>query len=293
MELALGALGGLAPKLAELLQDEYVKQKGLKPDIEALSRELLLMRSALADVSREPLEKLSEVDKVWTRRVRELAYDTEDAIDTFVLRVVAGREPAAGDLNVFKKFYRKVVDVVKNLKGYHELADKVKDIKSLSKELADLAKYRFSGTAANTTASAGIDPRLLNMYKTEAELVGIEGPRDELIRRLTDGGSKKGLKIVSIVGFGGLGKTTLAKTVHDRLKKEFDCSAFVSVGQNPQITSVLEKLLEKLDEEKYSCTDMARWDYERFSDELYKFLQDRRYAKWARFQFMCFLVLVH
>jgi hypothetical protein len=48
MELALGALGGLAPKLAELLQDEYVKQKGLKSDIEALSRELVMMHAALS-----------------------------------------------------------------------------------------------------------------------------------------------------------------------------------------------------------------------------------------------------
>jgi Cdc6-like AAA superfamily ATPase len=277
MELALGALGGLAPKLTELLQDEYVKQKGLKPDIEALSRELVMMHAALVDVSRVPREQLPEVDKVWGRRVRELAYDTEDAIDTFVL-LAREREPAAADLNVFKKMGRKAIDIAKNYKGRHQLADRVKDIKNLSKELADLCtRYRFSGTAANTTASQGMDPRLLNMYKTEAELVGIEGPRDELIRRLTDDGSnKKGLKIVSIVGFGGLGKTTLAKTVHDRLKKKFNCSAFVSVGRNPQITGVLEKLLEKLDEHKYSHIKTTRWDVEQLSDELHKFLQNRR-----------------
>jgi hypothetical protein len=138
-----------------------------------------------------PREQLPEVDKVWGRRVRELSYDTEDAIDTFVL-LAQEREPAAADLNVFKKMGRKAKDIAKNFKGRHQLADRVKDIKNLSKELADLcARYRFSGTAANTTASQGMDPRLLNMYKTEAELVGIEGPRDELIRRLTDGGSKK------------------------------------------------------------------------------------------------------
>ncbi|WVZ88124.1 hypothetical protein U9M48_034675 [Paspalum notatum var. saurae] len=276
MELALGALGNLAPKLAELLKDEYVKHKDLKPDIEALSRELLAMHAALKDVSQVPRNKLPEVDKLWARRVRELAYDTEDAIDTYEVRVV-GREPAADDLNIFKKICRKAAGVVKNAKGRHQLADKIKDIKNLSKELADLAKYRISATVANPTASTGMDPRLLNMYKSEAELVGIEAPREELIRRLMDGGSEQSVKIVSIVGFGGLGKTVLAKMVHDRLKKQFDCSAFVSVGRNPHMASVLEKLLEEFDENKYSNIKATRWDVKRLSDELHKFLQDRRF----------------
>jgi hypothetical protein len=276
MELAMGALGALAPKLADLLNNEYVKQKGLKPDIEALSRELVMMHAALVDVSRVPREQLPEVDKVWARRVRELAYDTDDAIDTFVL-LSRGRGPAAADLNVFKKMGRKAIDIAKNLKGRHQLADRVKGIKNLSKELADLcARYRLNSTAANPTVSESVDPRLLNMYKTEAELVGIEEPRDEVIRRLTDGGSEKTLKIVSIVGFGGLGKTAVAKTVHDRLKKQFDCSAFVSVGRNPQLTGVLVKLLEKLDKDKYSDIKTTRWEVERLSDELHEFLQDRR-----------------
>ncbi|WVZ88125.1 hypothetical protein U9M48_034676 [Paspalum notatum var. saurae] len=276
MELALGALGSLAPKLAGLLQDEYVKHKGLKPDIEALSRELLAMHAALKDVSQVPWEKLPEVDKLWARKVRELAYDTEDAIDTYAVRV-ARREPAADDLNIFKKICRKAAGVVKNAKGRHQLADKVKDIKNLSKELADLAKYRISATSANPTASTGMDPRLLNMYKSEAELVGIEAPRDELIRRLTDAGPEQSLKIVSIVGFGGLGKTALAKTVHDRLKNQFDCSAFVSVGRNPRIMSVLEKLLEKLEENKYGNIKSTGWDVERLYDELHRFLHNKRF----------------
>ncbi|KAJ1256340.1 hypothetical protein BS78_K048500 [Paspalum vaginatum] len=234
------------------------------------------MHAALKDVSQVPRNKLPEVDKLWARRVRELAYDTEDAIDTYAVRVV-GRDPAADDLNIFKKICRKAAGVVKNAKGRHQLADKVKDIKNLSKELADLAKYRISATIANPTASTGLDPRLLNMYKSETELVGIEAPRDELIRRLTEGGSEQSLKIVSIVGFGGLGKTALAKTVHDRLKAQFDCNAFVSVGRNPHITSVLEKLLETLDGSKYSDIKTKRWDVERLYDELHTFLHDKRF----------------
>jgi len=46
MELALGAMSSLAPKLGDLLIQEYIVQKGLKDDIESLSRKLVVMDAA-------------------------------------------------------------------------------------------------------------------------------------------------------------------------------------------------------------------------------------------------------
>jgi hypothetical protein len=279
MELAEEALLALAAKLTDLLNNEYVKQEGLRRDIKALAKDFVKMHADLLHVSQM---LVPEVDKDWwVGRVLEVAYGINNVIDTFV-PLTRRRRPAAADLNVFKKMGRKATDIAKNFKGRRQL----KDMNNLSKELLDLCWYilslcsrysRLNNTAAaNSTASQGMDLRRFNMYKTEAELVGIEEPRDEIIRRLTDGGSEKTLKIVSIAGFGGLGKTAVAKTVHDRLKKQFDCSAFVSVGRDPRITGVLEELLEKLDKDKYSDIDTTRWDDRRFIDELRKFLQDRR-----------------
>ncbi|CAD6268651.1 unnamed protein product [Miscanthus lutarioriparius] len=88
--------------------------------------------------------------------------------------------------------------------------------------------------------------------------------------------SSRDLKVVSIVGFGGLGKTTLAKTVHDMLKKQFGCSAFISVGRTPNLTRTFEKILVEFDK-KYKQVDMARWDIEQFGNELHEFLTDKRY----------------
>ncbi|KAL6643394.1 hypothetical protein ACP70R_018951 [Stipagrostis hirtigluma subsp. patula] len=273
MELAMGAMAPLFSKLYQLLEDEYVAQKGLKREIESQSKELAMMHAALVDVSKVPPDQLSELDKLWACQVRELSYDMEDAIDVFMVRVAARQLEGPSDANVFKKIARKV----KKVKGRHQISNKIKEIKDISKELGELReRYKFSGTGL--AMSTGVDPRVINLYKHKGELIGVEKSRDELIQRLTYPKDDKSLKIVSIVGCGGLGKTTLAQLMHDHLKSQsFDCSAFVSMGRNPNITNTLREMLEKLDEKYNKEVNTANWDEARFCEELHKFLQKKRY----------------
>ncbi|WVZ54507.1 hypothetical protein U9M48_005293 [Paspalum notatum var. saurae] len=275
MELALGAMSSLAPKLGDLLMQEYVVQKGLKDDIESLSTELVAMNAALIDASKVPPDQLTEMDKFWARQVRELSYDMEDAVDDFILRVAGRKSSTSSDANVFKKMVTRATAMVKKVKDRHQISDKVRDIKKLSNELAELrAKYTVRGVGANLAANTGIDPRVLNLYKEESDLVGIEESRDKVIRMLTwtkghGHASDQSLKIVSIVGVGGLGKTTLAKTVYVKYKK--------TSGRTPDINRVFEKMLVELDQTYKGSVDMGRWDVERFSNELHGFLEHKRY----------------
>jgi Holliday junction resolvasome RuvABC ATP-dependent DNA helicase subunit len=89
-----------------------------------------------------------------------------------------------------------------------------------------------SNRHTDTDAGAIVDPRMMALYTHVTELVGIEETRDELINMLIQGDNwlKHPLKMVSVVGFGGLGKTTLAKAAYDKIKEHFDCHAFVSVS---------------------------------------------------------------
>jgi hypothetical protein len=94
-----------------------------------------------------------------------------------------------------------------------------------------------------------IDPRLPSLYAHDGQLVGVDGPRDTIIHWLIGDegrGSSQQLKILSIVGFGGLGKTTLANSVFCKIKDKFDCTAFVSVSQKPNLPKILKDILSAI-----------------------------------------------
>jgi Holliday junction resolvasome RuvABC ATP-dependent DNA helicase subunit len=102
------------------------------------------------------------------------------------------------------------------------------------------------------------------------ELVGIEESREEVIKILMEGNevSKEQNKIVSIVGFGGLGKTTLANVVYEKLRSQFDCSAFVSVSQTPDMDRLFRDMFYQLAKYNAACINVV--------DELRAFLREKK-----------------
>jgi len=125
------------------------------------------------------------------------------------------------------------------------------------------------------------------MHKEAAQIIGIERTRAELIDMLQssthghgDAGassSSNRTNIVSVVGAGGLGKTTLAKAVYDDLSTGYDCRAFVSVGRNPDLVQVFTSIFLLLDEKKYKAIRDVK-DLQLLIGELRKFLVNKRYA---------------
>ncbi|KAI4967461.1 hypothetical protein ZWY2020_025873 [Hordeum vulgare] len=109
------------------------------------------------------------------------------------------------------------------------------------------------------------------MYKEAAGLVAIDGPREQIASLLMD--SHKKLRVVSIVGFGGLGKTTLAKQVYDGIGGQFSCKAFVSVSQRPDLKSLLSSLKSKIGMEDSSHAH----ELQDIIDRLREHLKDKRY----------------
>uniref|UniRef100_A0ACD5UH00 Uncharacterized protein n=1 Tax=Avena sativa TaxID=4498 RepID=A0ACD5UH00_AVESA len=246
MDLATGAMGSLLPKLAELLNEEYKLQKGVKEGVRSLEKEMKSMHAALRVVAEVPRDQLDELVKLWAGEVRELSFDMEDVVDKFLVHVDDDSEPTT-KTNKLKRLTEKMAGLFTKGKARHEIADAIKDINKQVQEVADRrGRYTVDSIVARPAPVTTIDPRLQALYTEVTKLVGIEGGRDQELMKLLlekNNMSENKLKIVSVVGFGGLGKTTLVKTVYDKIKGDFDCKAFVPVGRNADAKKVFMDIL--------------------------------------------------
>ncbi|GJN32036.1 hypothetical protein PR202_gb20507 [Eleusine coracana subsp. coracana] len=231
---SMGVIKSVLTKFATLLEKKYKLIKDVKKDIISLRDELSSMNALLTKLS--DMEALDVQQKEWRDKVRELAYDTEDCIDIFMHKIGDGGAKAG------------IGNRLKEAKARYNIAGLIEELKSRAVEISDhCSRYKLDEGISGSSGhhAVAIDPRIQALYVEPANLMGVDEPRSKIIRWLMEEEMKQ-LKVISIVGFGGMGKTTLANQVYNKCKEHFDCTAFISVSQNPDLIKVLINLLSEL-----------------------------------------------
>ncbi|XP_059656923.1 disease resistance protein RPM1-like [Cornus florida] len=258
------------------LQQESSLLGGIREEAESIRDELVRMRAFLrvADEKQDIDPQL----QAWVDQVRDVAHDTEDVLDEFMLRF--SRYHGDG----FYGFLRKICCSIKNLKARRRIASRIHRIKCRVSQIAEghqnYSTVSEQGSTSTTVNNTWYDRRGDALLLEEAELVGMDGRKKQLIGWLVEDSPR--LKVVSVVGMGGMGKTTLVKKVYDdmEVKNHFQCHAWITVSQSFNLRELLQDVIRKLfDEAKQQAPQrLDTMDSNDLKAEIKDFLQQRRYV---------------
>ncbi|KAK3418335.1 hypothetical protein EUGRSUZ_H04288 [Eucalyptus grandis] len=238
----------LVKKLAKLAEKEVKLLKGVHGEIAFIKREFEHIKAFLASAESSQEDDLEL--KVWVKDIIEVAYDTEDILDEFTLKLARDHEHG------FTGYLRKIKSSIQNLKARHHISSKIADIKSRVSNIGEgHQRYHFKSYCTEQSVSTFTggtswhDLREGAFLVDEGELVGIDEPREEIIKWLVD--EEPRLEIVSILGMGGLGKTTLAGQAYNnqQVKAYFQSHAWINVSQSYKIEDILRDMIVQLHNE--------------------------------------------
>uniref|UniRef100_A0ACD6AAZ3 Uncharacterized protein n=1 Tax=Avena sativa TaxID=4498 RepID=A0ACD6AAZ3_AVESA len=264
VSVVTGALEPTLDKLSAMLGDDYMIFKGVRGEIKFLINELAAMHAFILKWSEQDDPDLQ--DKVCMIEVRELSYDIDDSINEFVQHI---DNKVIEPYSLIKKIGN---SMGKMRKMGARTGSEFKDLQKQNIERSKRYAMYESGQGSSWTRSVTIDPRALAIFENASKLVGIDKPKADVIKLLA------GEDVVSIVGPGGMGKTTLAYQLYQELKVQFDCGAFVSASRNPEIGKILRAVLNQVSNGLYAYTEyLERQLIDNLIDKIREFLANKRY----------------
>ncbi|KAL6143363.1 hypothetical protein ACLB2K_054058 [Fragaria x ananassa] len=183
---------------------------GVGYQIELAQNELRLIRGFLKDADTRQQDE--EQVRNFVMLIRDAAYDLEDVIESFALKVATRR--GGGTVKIVLKSY---------------------DIRQTSGSESVASAFKRQR-----------DRRLTYGHEVESHIVGLEENTDKLVKELVREGKRH--LVVSIWGMGSSEKSTLAKQVflQNEVKRHFDCFAWLCISQQWEGKDVLEEILIKL-----------------------------------------------
>ncbi|PIA25375.1 hypothetical protein AQUCO_11800039v1 [Aquilegia coerulea] len=246
----------LVEQLTKMITTEAHLLLGVGDQIISLRNQLEWIRCFLTDAEKK--SKDIQVVEIWVRQVRELAYDAEDIIDTFNLHVERRKNAT---------IVWRIIGFWNKLMTLHKTGMLIEQFNKRSTEISTYKSQYNIHESVSMQDSSHRTERLVSRLATRRTTPLVE----EQPRR----------RVMSIIGMGGLGKTTLAKLVYGKREVEnhFDVCAWIYVSPKYRVRDLLSSCLKQV---RGSITIDERSHIEKMDDgelkiELHKYLQGKRY----------------
>ncbi|XP_060195241.1 putative disease resistance protein At1g50180 [Lycium barbarum] len=255
--MAEAAVSYVAERLIDLFQRKIVFLKNVQQEVEGVRNELIRMKCFLKDADMKQEEDKDARIRNWVSEIRAVAYHAEDVIEIFIHQVESFER---------QSFFIKCAFYPKKLYLLYKVGKEIESIQTKILEISN-SRERYGirhiqglgdGEGSSTARKRMRELRRSSPLVANKDAVGLEKHVNSVVSILLK--EDKRLHVASIVGMGGIGKTTLAKEVYNQaqIRGKFDNRAWVYVSQDYKPTKIIKELILQLanpEEDKVKIVD--------------------------------------
>uniref|UniRef100_A0A0E0ABY7 NB-ARC domain-containing protein n=1 Tax=Oryza glumipatula TaxID=40148 RepID=A0A0E0ABY7_9ORYZ len=235
---------------------------------------LLSFPSSLRDSERR--RTLDFNQQALLHQLKDAVYDAEDILDEFDYMLL--KENA--EKRNLRSLGSSSISIAKRLVGHDKFRSKLrKMLKSLSrvKECADmLVRVIGPENCSSHVLPEPLQWRITSSFSLGEFVVGRQKERDELVNQLleqvgipksrSEGARPTSSEVITIVGTGGIGKTTLAQLIYNdkRIEDNYDLRAWICVSHVFDKVRITKEILTSIDK----TIDLTNFNFSMLQEEL-------------------------
>ncbi|KAI8025362.1 putative disease resistance protein RGA4 [Camellia lanceoleosa] len=256
--------------LASLPLQEIASAWNVKKDLKKLEATLSTIKSVLLDAE-EQQEKNNEV-KDWIRKLKHAFCDVEDVIDDFATEALR-RKLRKKEKSMVKEVSDFLTTPKNKVASSFKMSHKIKALRHELDEIAsDKNKFHFKECVDRRPSEYRRREQTHSFVRT-SRIIGRDDDKKAILEMVMDGGAQEDMSIVSIVGIGGLGKTTLAQLVFndEKVVTSFELRVWVCVSNVFNLKLLIEKII------KSTNGECANLEMDQLQQKLRRCLDGKRF----------------
>ncbi|XP_030943144.1 putative disease resistance protein RGA4 isoform X3 [Quercus lobata] len=270
--MADAILYGVVQKIIESLGSSTLKKIrsiwGVQDELEKMNDTVLTIQAVLEDAEEQQVQN-HQVEH-WLTKLREVVFDADDLLSEFSTHVF--RRKVMGGDKMAKKV-RIFFSSSNQLLFSHKMACKIKAMRERLNDIAD-NRNKFKLIERPLEKRTVSRERETHSFVRDKEVIGREEDKKAIIDLLQDFDVKEDVSFISIVGIGGLGKTTLAQYVYNDeiVKAHFELKIWVCVSDVFDVKTIVENIIISATNKKPESLVMQQ-----LQNELRKILNQKMY----------------